>query len=247
VTFSEINIVKFVQEHFVPVWESVSEVTTAIYDLGEGKEVRATMNGEIAIYFCRPDGKVFDIVPALQSPKVTYEAMKQALSFYQETGATDQAIRAYHQKALELLVTATNSPNPTQDVEAWKKLAKERLSRPGELLIEKGETAPMKKGVASVPTVVLRDPKAPKRDTIKDVAAKSFVVPRSEAPILIIQPRGINTFAAELHAALSIEPPKEPELWKKYIFEGLLGQSLAGGSTVRFDINSDSGSLSIIP
>ena len=72
-------------------------------------------------------------------------------------------------------------------------------------------------------------------------------MPQAEAPILIIQPRGINTFAAELHAALSLEAPKEPELWKKYIFEDLLGQSLAGGSTVRFDINNDSGSLSIIP
>ena len=258
-TFSESNVVKLVQESFIPVWESVSEVTTAIYDLGEGKEVRATMNGEIAIYFCRPDGKVYDIVPALQSPKVTYEAMKQALKFYQETGATDEAIRAYHQKQLEALVAATDSPDPTQDIENWKRFAKERMSRPGELRVGLFDAtqpppigAPAGSPLKDLPPVempayvTLSDPKSPKRDTINNIAAKSFVVPQAEAPILIFQPRGINTFAAELHAALSLEAPKEPERWKKYIFEDLLGQSLAGGTTVRFDINSDAGSLSVI-
>jgi hypothetical protein len=246
VTFSESTIVKFVQENFVPVWESVSEVTTAIYDLGEGNEVRATMNGEIAIYFCRPDGKVYDIIPGLQSPKVTYEAMKKALTFYQETGATDEAIMAYHQKELEALVAATNSPDAKQDVENWKKLAEARMANPGQLSVEEGMTTPMKKGIEPAPILTLRDPKKPGRDTINDIAAKAVVVPRAAPPILIIQPRGINTFAAELHAALSLSPSKEVDLWKEYIFEDLLGQKLDGGETVRFDINSDSGSLSVI-
>ena len=33
------------------------------FDLGDGRTVRGTVSGEIALYFCRPDGKVFDIVP----------------------------------------------------------------------------------------------------------------------------------------------------------------------------------------
>jgi hypothetical protein len=246
VTFSEKNIVKFTQENFTPVWESVSDVTTAIYDLGDGKEVKATMNGEIAIYFCRPDGKVFDIIPALQSPKVTYEAMQRAYKFYQETGATDRAIQKYHEEKLEALVAATGSNDVRQDVKAWQKLAKERAAKPGQLVIEKSTTNPMKKGVEPVPTLVLRDPKAMAGVGMRDMAAKAIVVPPSAPPILIIQPRGIDTFAAELHAALSVGDPRAPGDWKQYIFVDLLGQSLEGGKTVRFDINSDEGSLSII-
>jgi hypothetical protein len=246
VTFSESTIVKYAQENFVPAWESVSDVTTAIYDLGNGKEVKATMNGEIAVYFCRPDGKVFDVLPALQSPKVTYEAMQRAYKFYQETGATDRAIRKYHEEKLEALVTATGSTDVRRDVKAWQELAKARLEKPGQLTIEKSTTSPMKKGVEPVPTLVLRDPKAMAGLGMNDMAAKAVVVPQAAPPILIIQPRGIDTFAAELHAALSMEEPKAPSIWKKYIFEDLLGQSLEGGKTVRFDINSDEGSLSVI-
>ena len=66
------------KEDFVPVWESVAEVKTVTFNLGEGRSFRGSISGEIAIYFCDVDGVVMDILPALQSPAATLVAMKQA-------------------------------------------------------------------------------------------------------------------------------------------------------------------------
>ena len=95
-TFSDKRVVDLVSERMIPVWESVAPVSVATFDFGDGRSVKGTMGGEIAIYFCRPDGKVFDILPALHSPHVTYWAIKNALEFFDKTGATDEAIRTYH-------------------------------------------------------------------------------------------------------------------------------------------------------
>jgi len=96
VTFSHQKVVEIVSQRMIPVWESVAPVSVATFDLGDGRVVKGTMGGEIAVYFCRPDGKVFDILPALHSPHVTYWAIKNALDFYDRTGATDDAIRSRH-------------------------------------------------------------------------------------------------------------------------------------------------------
>jgi len=98
VTFSDKRVVDLINASFIPAWESVAPVSVAVFDLGDGRSVRGTMGGEIALYFCRPDGKVFDILPALHSPHATYWAIKNALDFYAKTGATDEAIVAHHRK-----------------------------------------------------------------------------------------------------------------------------------------------------
>ncbi len=97
-------MVKIINENFVPAWESVAPVSVAVFDLGDGRTVRGTMGGEIALYFCRPDGKVFDIFPALHSPHATYWAIQDALSFYRETGATDRAINQRHAAKFERML-----------------------------------------------------------------------------------------------------------------------------------------------
>ena len=53
-TFSEKKVVDLINKEFVPVWESVAPVTVATYKLDEEREVKGTINGEIALYFCRP-------------------------------------------------------------------------------------------------------------------------------------------------------------------------------------------------
>ena len=95
-TFSNSRVADLVKSDFIPVWESVAPVSIATFDLGDGRTVRGTMGGEIAVYFCRPDGRVFDILPALHSPHATYWAVKNALDFYRATRATDDAIRRHH-------------------------------------------------------------------------------------------------------------------------------------------------------
>jgi hypothetical protein len=113
VTFSDSRIVKLVDEHFTPVWESVAPVKIARFELGDGKSVRGTVGGEIALYFCRPDGKVFDILPALHSPKVTLEAMQEALAFYRQTHATEEAVRAHHTGKLHTALLGNVPPAPS--------------------------------------------------------------------------------------------------------------------------------------
>ena len=72
------------KEDFIPVWEAVAPVRTVTFNLGEGRSLKGSVSGEIAIYFCNPKGKVFDILPALQSPAATLKAMKEAKKFHQE-------------------------------------------------------------------------------------------------------------------------------------------------------------------
>jgi len=120
VTFSDKRVIEVINQSFVPVWESVAPVAVAVFDLGDGKTVRGTMGGEIAIYFCRPDGKVFDILPALHSPAATLAAIKAALAFYQSTGATDDAIRKHHLDELVSMV-ATGKGKPTAQTARAKK------------------------------------------------------------------------------------------------------------------------------
>ena len=83
-TFSDSRIAKMLMNDFIPVWESVAPVRTVTFDLGEGRKLKGSVSGEIAIYFCDTDGKVFDILPALQSPAATLVAMKEAKRFYGE-------------------------------------------------------------------------------------------------------------------------------------------------------------------
>ena len=72
------------KDDFVPVWESVAEVKTVTFDLGEGRSFRGSISGEIAIYFCDVDGVVLDILPALQSPAATLQAMKEAWELHKQ-------------------------------------------------------------------------------------------------------------------------------------------------------------------
>ena len=81
-TFSDSRISKFLQEHFIVQWEAVSPVRLVKFDLGEGRSFSGTVNGEIAIYFCDSTGRVFDILPALQSPAITLNRIKEAKAFF---------------------------------------------------------------------------------------------------------------------------------------------------------------------
>lgn len=101
-TFSDSRIVKALQKDWMPVWESVSPVREVTFDLGEGREVRGTVGGEIAIYFCDEQGQVFDILPALQSPAATLKAIERAHAFFKETsGKIDsKSVAAFHRNRL---------------------------------------------------------------------------------------------------------------------------------------------------
>jgi hypothetical protein len=199
VTFSDKRVVDLVSERMIPVWESVAPVSVAVFDLGDGRKVKGTMGGEIALYFCRPDGKVFDILPALHSPHVTYWAIKNALEFYDKTGATDEAIRTFHSDALAEMVR-TGAGLPTE--EASKSIArrKSKEASADKATRDLGEMAFSKTGVMTGPE-----------------------------PITVVEPGGLELHKRAIHEALKDAPPCTPQQWKEAVFVRILAEELKGG------------------
>jgi len=108
VTFSDSRVSKLLQDKFVATWDSVAPVREVTFDLGEGRKVTGTVNGEIAILFCDHNGKVFDILPALQSPAITLRAIKTAAAFYSKHKGqiTQKNVTAYHRERMKKVAGA---------------------------------------------------------------------------------------------------------------------------------------------
>ena len=115
-TFSDSRIVKALQDDWMPVWEAVSPIREVTFELGEGREVKGTVGGEIAIYFCDEQGRVFDILPALQSPAATLEAMKRALDFYRAKGGNPQRadVVEFHRGRLRSTIEEIYAADPAR-------------------------------------------------------------------------------------------------------------------------------------
>jgi hypothetical protein len=157
VTFSDSRIVSMLRHDFVPVWESVAPVSIATFDLGDGRTVRGTVGGEIAVYFCRPDGVVYDILPALHSPHVTYWTMRRALDFYSTTGATDEAIAAHHRQRLHAMELAGKG-QPTPGIERARRDIRRRRQDPDAGTRALGEMLDSKSGVPGPEPLTVVEP-----------------------------------------------------------------------------------------
>ena len=198
-TFSDKRVVDLVSERMIPVWESVAPVSVAVFDLGDGRKVKGTMGGEIALYFCRPDGKVFDILPALHSPHVTYWAIRNALEFYDRTGAKDEEIRAYHAaKFADMVKSGTGEITP----EAQRSLARRKS----------------KEASADKAT----------RDMGEMLHSKTGVFEGPE-PITVVEPGGLELHKRAIHEAMREAPPALPQQWKQAVFVKILAEELRGG------------------
>ncbi len=206
-TFSDRRIIDAVSKSFTPVWESVSPVAIAEFDLGDGKSVRGTIGGEIALYFCRPDGMVFDCLPALQSPAVTLAAIERAAAFYESSkGAPDHAIEDYNRKRRdEIAAQHEITPEFAESiVSAAHRKLKQRLAM--------GATA----------------------DDVMSVAllSKSGIGLSSET-ITVVEPGGLWLYSIQIHDAIAATSPRTPLEWKQAVFEKILDQKL-DGKTQRF-------------
>ncbi len=199
VTFSHKDVVDLINENFVPVWESVAPVREAVFDLGDGREVRGTVGGEIALSFCRPDGKVFDVIPALQTPHVTYWGMKNALEFYRRTGAKDAAIKDYH-----------------GFLHAEMEKAGKGETNPG---IEKARQYMKLRRLSWDPAT---------HDLAGTVGNKSGVH-GAGGTITVFQPGGLDYYRRMIHKLLSTKETRSPEDWKREVFTGVLDAELKGG------------------
>ena len=215
-TFSDSRVVDFAREHFTPVWESAAPIKVAIFDLGDGKEVKGTLGGEIALWFCRPDGTVFDVLPGLQSPAYTLEAMQQALAFYEETGATDEAIREHH--GLRLSEDFGVAPTDPAAAALLGPVSFRTLEHQAELdrRRELGDPATATMAEMALSKVAIIDPE----------------------PITVVEPGGLPHYRFHVHRMLALEDARRtPDDWKLHVFETILHQDLSGG-TYRFDSSS---------
>ncbi len=140
-TFSDSRVVELVRSRFVACWESVADVRIATFDLGNGKKVTGTTGGEMAVFFCLPDGTVFDVLPALHSPQAVHAAATEALALYDRLRSSKNratAIREYHRRGLASAPVVTESPkrqvyrdrHPAADT-ATKDLTRMLLSKSG--------------------------------------------------------------------------------------------------------------------
>jgi hypothetical protein len=209
VTFSDKHIIDAVKQNFVPVWEAVAPAAIARFDLGDGESVQGTIGGEIALYFCRPDGVVFDCLPALQSPAVTRAAIERAATFYAESkGAPDAAIKAYNAKRRDLIAKAQgiDTRSAAEIVgKAHAKLAK-RMAM--------GDAADDALSVS--------------------VFSKTLMITPAET-VTVIEPGGLWLYAIQIHHRIATSDLGTPETWKKPIFEQILGQPLNRGGVTEID------------
>ncbi len=226
-TFSEKKVVAFVKEHFVPVWDAVAPATESVYDLGDGRKVKGVVNGEIALYFCRPDGKAFDILPALQSPADTLLAMQTALQLYKVTdGATDLLKLAQYHRVEASEIMSKNSVKVDATISG---------------LADRDR----KIGDASTDST---------RDLRVAIGSKTRMTLPAET-ITVVEPGGTHYYKWRVHKLLGrkMPPPlvqanpreptkigpalKSPSEWKKQIFEDILEMPLTGHSKI-YDTSS---------
>lgn len=224
-TFSTRPIIDLVQKNFVPVWESVAPVSTATFDLGDGKELKGTVGGEIAIYFCRPDGTVFDILPALQSPAATRLAIEEALAFYRQTDAKLEDVQRYHgEKFAAGLGPAGN------DV-TWREFA--QSSQLSNLSERTWRDFPHKKHLE-----YRRDRADAGTRSLGEMSLSKTLVVTPKEEVLVVEPGGRELYEHRLHQRFSVAhalvPPSE---WKSFLFEEVLGHKLEGGN-FRYDSKS---------
>ena len=202
-TFSTDSVCEAVRAHFTPVWESVSPTTVATFQLGEGKSIDGTIGGEIMLYFCRPDGVVFDALPALQSPAIVKNAIERAAKFYDESGgAPEAAIREYNQNRMtEIGLVHGLTPES----------AAARVAKAHQRLNERMATD-----------------SAPDRALTTSLLSKTIMVAPAEE-ITVVEPGGLWLYAMQVHDKLARDPLQTPMQWKDVMFEGILDQPLGGG------------------
>lgn len=108
VLFANPKIAAFINESFEPVWQSVRRVPIINIDLGNGKLIKRTLNGNVASYVCDATGNVLDVLPGLYAPEAYEDRLNQLklLNAYLETQPDESRTRvliSYHKTQLARL------------------------------------------------------------------------------------------------------------------------------------------------
>jgi hypothetical protein len=246
VTFSDEKVIQFVNRHFTAAWESVAPVSLATFELGEGKKLTGAYGGNIALYACDSEGRVLDILPALQSPSVTLQWLEEvrklneltrgmsgadkraAISHFHETRAIDpEAAPEVATRAPAKAVAPRFSDAPPAYDPATETLEKMVL-----------KTGAVKYTVKKKPVLERKDTAA-----LREMVGKSMAMPRvqpgiSEAPrleeerIVVVIAGGLRSYRQQIDARLAAEPLKNPDAYRSFVFETVLHEKLSGRSEI---------------
>ena len=248
------------KEDFVPVWEAVAPVRTVTFNLGEGRSLKGSVSGEIAIYFCNAKGKVFDILPALQSPAATFNTMKKAKKFHTELVKINPAgvekrkyidtIEDFHRTRMKGMAARKYDTLTKTGIEILKNPEKVPAATifPNSA---KGESKREHYINAAVD-------KATRDMRIMALSKSGFVGPRNQdaytdGAITVVEPGGRGYYLWQIGQIFhDIYPEghhprvgpdllgfrlKTPDQWKKILFESIFKQELKGGE-VEYDSDS---------
>lgn len=108
--FSNRSIARFLGDNFECAWQNVRDVPRVEIDFGNGRRLVRTLTGNIATYYCLPDGRIFDLLPGLVSAEEFQQRSRLALLLHGQIarhGAAKQEelVRAYH-RTMAALETA---------------------------------------------------------------------------------------------------------------------------------------------
>jgi hypothetical protein len=104
VSLSDPQVIRFVNEQFVPVWQSVRPVPKVTIDFGNGKVLKRTLAGNTVIQICRADGRVVDALPGVYVPKDLIQEASRGLELVRKLDGgcanPDAEVIAWHKEAL---------------------------------------------------------------------------------------------------------------------------------------------------
>ena len=229
-TFSDRRIVKLVSEHFVPVWESVAPVSTATFELGDGRVLKGTVGGEIAVFFCLPDGRTYDILPALQSPNITLRGIEKALGEFKQVKASPETeVPRLHAWAIwEMGVYE----DPNSDINAFLAGTTDETS-PSAAKPDPSLRPKSKEKLAL--RLKVQDPAH--RTMERMVASKSGMIFGEERTV-VVEPGGYRYYSYRIHELLSKLPLRTPLELRTTVFEDILEMKLESRDEV-FTADSD--------
>ena len=113
--FSHEAVAGYLNANFECAWESVRPVPQVDIDFGNGRRLHRTLNGNIATYFCTPEGRVYDILPGLASPEEFMRRAWLSRQCYEQIKSksehTPTMVRMYHLRMKELEPALTGASN----------------------------------------------------------------------------------------------------------------------------------------
>lgn len=200
-TFSDQSVVDFINANYTPVWESVAPVTESTFKLGGGREVKGTTSGEIAIYLCRPDGKVFDIVPGMQSPEETLVALRNGMKLFEHTDGAANMEKLRSHLGMRLVTLR-------REKQAEFAATEEGLRRRD--VANRRRANPAGQALAAIRT-----------KSVLAADVESFVV---------VAPGGEEYYSTKIYRRMVMTPSlRYPADWKRFVFEEVMEMPLKGG------------------